>query len=70
MPRLTPDELSLIATALRNFSHVRIGESLGKRSESQAHELRRLADRAREPAERFERARVERRKTERPIKAP
>jgi hypothetical protein len=59
MPRLTPNELSLIAMALRNFSHGRIGDSLDKRNESRAQELRRLAERALALAERFERARVE-----------
>ena len=58
MPRLTPDELSLIAMALRNFSHVRHSESIAGRSASQTQELRRLANRALELAERFERAMV------------
>ena len=56
MPRLTTDELRLIAQALRYLSNAKITGSLNGRNQSTGEDLRRTAERALALAERFERA--------------
>jgi hypothetical protein len=56
VPRLTTDELKLIAQALRYLSNAKITGSMSARNQGTGQDLRRVAERALALAERFERA--------------
>jgi hypothetical protein len=56
VPRLTTDELRLIAQALRYLSNAKITGSMSARNQSTGQDLRRASERALALAERFERA--------------
>jgi hypothetical protein len=57
-PKLTEEELSIVAQALRFFWNARIGDSLKAGTESAQQDLRRRAEAAGELALRFERAKA------------